>query len=179
MAGAESFSSLVSWVCHDSDLAFLGHLGVLVASTAQAVCRPSRAFRGSKVCGLGLGRGPLSRFRSSQLQPALLRGGTFDSKRVLYVHARDGLEDKLEPDDIGACLALPVSTLRKATLTAISDILKKLGEVMDTSAERGQERFLLFAALELTSAGATKPFFSRELGRISRCASSRRKLACL
>ena len=99
----------------------------------------------------------LSRSRSSQLlQPALLRGGTFDSKRVLYVHARDGLEDKLEPDDIGACLALPVSTLRKATLTAISDILKKLGEVMDTSAERGQERFLLFAALELTSAGAAQ-----------------------
>eukprot|EP00439_Symbiodinium_sp_Y106_P064927 s2345_g10.t1 len=88
------------------------------------------------VCGLELGR-----------------GGTFDSKRVLYVHARDGLEDKLEPDDIGACLALPVSTLRKATLTAISDILKKLGEVMDTSAEKGQERFLLFAALELTRAG--------------------------
>ena len=93
------------------------------------------------------------------LQPALLRGGTFDSKRVLYVHARDGLEDKLEPDDIGACLALPVSTLRKATLTAISDILKKLGEVMDTSAEKGQERFLLFAALELTRAGAAEPHF--------------------
>ena len=72
---------------------------------------------------------------------------------VLFVHAQDGLEDKLEPDYIGPCLALPVSTLRRETLTVISETLNKLGEVMDTSADKGQERFLVFAAIDLVSSG--------------------------
>ncbi|CAE7038104.1 omh4 [Symbiodinium natans] len=68
---------------------------------------------------------------------------------ILYVEAQDGLEDKLEPDEITPCLTFGVLTLRKSTLTVISEILKKLGDVMDTSAEPGPERFLLFAAMDL------------------------------
>ena len=89
-------------------------------------------------------------------------------RRVLYVDAVDGLEDKLEPDAIGSCLAVAVSALRKETLTVISEILKKLGEVMDTSADKGQERFLLFAAVDLvTAAVPCRP-----------TASSRKKQPC-
>ncbi|CAJ1384572.1 unnamed protein product [Effrenium voratum] len=70
--------------------------------------------------------------------------------RVLVVDIGDGLEDKMEPDDMQvACAAPTLVDLRRETLDTVSQLFQTLGSVIDKSARDGQERFMTFMATGL------------------------------